>query len=229
MKMLLVSMAISAGLLLAAGAQAKAPPGATASCKDGSYSHAMSEKGACSSHGGIKDWYGASQPVAKPVAVSMSASTPRAATAPMVKPSTAVAPMPGISGVCKDGSNYYGESKKGACSRHGGVKDWYGKTAPMANAPVAPTAPAPMRAPVATAPMAAPTPVSTPMSTPAPRMAHAPTAMPTRPAMVWVNTSSKVYHCSTDKWYGKTKRGEYMIEADAKAKGFRPEHGKACM
>src|SRR5499433_3076982 len=37
--------------------------------------------------------------------------------------------------------------------------------------------------------------------------------------LVWVNTSSKVYH-KDGKFYGKTKQGRFMTEADAQKAGY---------
>ncbi len=40
-----------------AAAPAGAPEGATAKCKDGTYSHSKTHSGACSHHGGVAEWY----------------------------------------------------------------------------------------------------------------------------------------------------------------------------
>ncbi|MBO9537000.1 DUF3761 domain-containing protein [Herbaspirillum sp.] len=130
------------------------------------------------------------------IAASSFAQTPApAAAAPAAGAATAL---------CKDGTSYTGESKKGACSGHKGIKEWYGAKGAPAAAAAAAAAPA--------------------------------KAAPAQPAVaagggagkVWVNSATKTYHCSGSKWYGKTKAGEYMSEADAKAKGNHADHGKAC-
>ncbi|MBM5648929.1 DUF3761 domain-containing protein [Burkholderia pseudomallei] len=114
----------------------------------------------------------------------------------------------GTTGLCKDGSFYSGASKKGACSGHKGLKTWYGASkAAAASGAAAPAAASGASSPAAATKGAAPA---------------------GAPGQVWVNTDTKVYHCATDKYYGKTKHGEYMSEAAAKAKGFRASHGKTC-
>lgn len=45
---------------------------------------------------------------------------------------------------------------------------------------------------------------------------------------VWVNTSSGVYHCPDTRWYGATRTGVYLAEAEAREKGYRPAYGKVC-
>ena len=137
----------------------------------------------------------------------------------------------GSTGECKDGSYTTATSKRGACSGHGGVKDWFSGTAaaPAAKttaAPAAAPAPAPAAAPAAKSAAAPMAPAAAP-ATPAAKSTAAPAAGG-GPGQVWVNTASKVYHCPGDRYYGKTKQGEYMTEAAAKAAGNHADHGKAC-
>ncbi|MEX8493729.1 signal peptide protein [Sphaerotilus sp.] len=72
---------------------------------------------------------------------------------------------------------------------------------------------------------------------PTPAASTATPAAPAKPAAaqpaagggagkVWVN--GKVYHCEGTKYYGKTKKGEYMTEAEAKAKGAHVVKGQVC-
>jgi hypothetical protein len=253
-KTLLASIVTTLGLILAcavhAQAPAAAPAGTTGQCKDGTWYSGASKKGACHGHQGVKEWYGAadaaSTTTTKSTATTSTSATPASAsTSPKQKTtassaSTASTSAPaaapaGTTGLCNDGTYYSGESKRGACHGHKGVKTWYGATAATT---ATPAVPAPTKTATPTA-----MPASTPAAMPTKSTTAAPAAMPATHSMtpastspapgggagkVWVNSSSKVYHCSGDRYYGTTKEGEYMSEADAIAKGNRAAHGKAC-
>ncbi|HEX4154928.1 MAG TPA: hypothetical protein VHY48_04895 [Acidobacteriaceae bacterium] len=48
------------------------------------------------------------------------------------------------------------------------------------------------------------------------------------PGMVWVNTTSKVYHCPGDRYYGKTANGKYMTEKEARSFGAHGSRNETC-
>ncbi len=138
----------------------------------------------------------------------------------------------GSTGLCNDGSYFKGSIKTGACTGHKGLKTWWGapkattaKTAPAKSTPAPAVKPAPTPAAASTpAPAAKPV---TPAAAPKTATSTAP-APGGGPGMVWVNTASNVYHCPGTTYYGKTKTGAYMTEAQAKAKGAHANGGKPC-
>jgi hypothetical protein len=141
----------------------------------------------------------------------------------------AVAQAPaGSTGQCKDGTYSTAASKQGACRGHQGVKEWYSATSAMPAAKTAAPAPAPAPKAVAPAPAPVTAPAAMPKASPASKAASMPQAAGGGPGLVWVNTSSNVYHCYGSDYYGKTKAGAYMSESDAKAKGAHADHGHAC-
>ena len=106
------------------------PKNATAQCKDGTYSTAKTSQGACSKHGGVAAWFGA----------STAAPAPPRATVPGKRGT----PMPAnATAQCKDGSYSAASAKLFACWGHGGIETWFADRAavppPMtSNAPARP-------------------------------------------------------------------------------------------
>ena len=45
---------------------------------------------------------------------------------------------------------------------------------------------------------------------------------------VWLNRPTGIYHCPGSHWYGKTKDGVFMSEAEAQESGYKPAYGKPC-
>lgn len=140
----------------------------------------------------------------------------------------------GSTGQCNDGSYTSATQKWQACRGHKGVKSWFtgaGGASPVAPATSAAPA-APAQAPTSsTAPANSATAATTASGkrvSPTQRAAAMQQAPGGGGGKVWVNTDSKVYHCEGSTFYGKTKAGQYMTEADAKAAGAKPASGKAC-
>jgi len=242
MKTLLVKAALGIGLLAAAGAYAEAPAGATAECKDGTYYSGTTHKGACRGHQGVKSWLNASAAASSTAAADTASDTGPKKARKSKKAAAAEAPAPAAASTasaasgahtaqCKDGTYFDGATHKGACRGHKGVQEWLDtKSSASAAAPAAASAPA--AAPAAAAP-AATTAAAPAPKTAAEHKAPTPASEITQkagggPGLVWVNSSSKVYHCQGDEWYGKTKEGSYMSEAAAKAEGDHAARGKEC-
>jgi hypothetical protein len=203
MQHLCFPVALFAGLLLSIGvSQAQSTGTVTATCKDGTSFTGAKRSGACRGHGGVQAWGAAAE----------SGGLVSPAIEPAAKPasSRSAAQTQGsgvgmVAATCKDGTSFTGAKRSGACRGHGGVQSWGASEA-------------------TTVPMSAPAQVATPAPTTSRRAAPA----PARDGQVWVNTDSRVYHCPGTRWYGKTKEGSYMPEAQAQAQGAKPDHGKAC-
>lgn len=197
-------------LLVAFGAQAQAPAGAPAGstvlCNDGTYASPAHKAGACRGHQGVKTWFGSddgSAGNAKAGAATAGAATAGAATA----------------GAATAGAAAAGGAAAGTASNAGKAAS----TALPANP--APAGTASSSAGNAASAMRSSNNTGSPARLAPPTQAAAPGG---GAGMVWVNDETKVYHCMGDRYYGKTKHGEYMSEAQAKAGGSHAAHNKAC-
>ena len=87
---------------------------------------------------------------------------------------------------------------------------------PAATPPAAASAPKPAPAPAA----AAPAPAAAATAGAGKAASSTTPQQPPQKGMVWVNLSTKVFHREGDKYYGNTKNGKFMTEADAIAAGY---------
>ena len=110
--------------------------------------------------------------------------------------------------LCKDGTYATSSSKTAACHGHKGIHTWYAddaKTTPLESA-------------------AKPGGIAEERS----KLLAQPPAPGGGPGLVWLNGTGKVYHCPASSFYGKTKTGSYMTEAEAKVKGAHAARNKPC-
>ena len=150
---------------------------------------------------------------ASPAAPSMAGSAKTTPATPVVIAPAAQTDAAAITATCKDGTTFSGASKRGACSGHKGVKSWAGTMA-VTDAKAESKQESKQESKERGQRVSAPLPTA---------------AAGGGAGKVWVNEKSNTYHCQTDRYYGRTKTGAYMTEAEAKVKGAHADHGKACV
>jgi hypothetical protein len=96
-----------------------------------------------------------------------------------------------VTATCKDALLSPGQSGRALAAVTGGVQSW-GKATSSTSAP----------------------------SQAAPTTSRRATPSVGGVGQVWVNIASKGYHSPGTRWYGKTKQGSYMSEAEARAQGI---------
>jgi hypothetical protein len=180
---------------------AQAPAGSTGQCKDGTYTSVEKKRGACAGHKGVKEWFGAE---AKSEAKSAKSAKSEAKA----------------TGAKSEAKATGAKSESKATGAKSEAKDSGAMTPPATTGAIAPAAPAAAARPSGS--------MSAASSGNAAQGMRAEAAPGGGAGKVWVNTSTHVYHCTGDEWYGKTKSGEYMSEAAAKAAGAHAARGKAC-
>ncbi|SFS14029.1 Protein of unknown function [Granulicella pectinivorans] len=110
-------------------------------------------------------------------------------------------------GLCKDGTYTTSAVKTAACHGHKGIHTWYADAPALTPFDSGRSGIAEERA----------------------KLLAQPPAAGGGPGLVWLNGTGKVYHCPASSFYGKTKTGSYVTEADAKARGAHPARNKPCV
>jgi hypothetical protein len=156
---------------------------------------------------------------ASPLAYSQAVSpTPAASATPKKRSHKAASPAPSPAAPVTNATPEASATPKKRSKKEATAAASPANTPALASTPVPPAAPSP----TATGGVlglfhkknASPTPAAAANQPQAPANTGAPGN-----GQVWVNTESHVYHKAGSRFYGKTKQGKYMSEADAIKEG----------